>query len=136
MPSGEEGVRIMEAIVSGIGQEIATINVPNRGSIPNLPDDLVVEVPAVADQAGLHPKTMAPLPTGITAMIQGQGMINKLLVEAYEEKSRQKLLQAVLIDPTVSTYANAVAMINEIFDLQHDILPPMVLVSELKQQAP
>jgi len=125
MPSGEEGVRIMEAIAGGIERTIAAVNVPNRGSIPNLPDDLVVEVPAVADGAGLHPHKMDALPTGITAMIQGQGTINKLLVEAYQEESRRKLLQAVLIDPTVSTYANAVAMINEMFELQQDILPPM-----------
>lgn len=58
-------------------------------------------------------------------MIQVQGNINQLLVEAYVEKSRKKLLQALLIDPTVSTYANAVALINEMCELQQDILPVM-----------
>ena len=41
------------------------------------------------------------------------------------EKSRNKLLQAILLDPTVSSYNNAVALIDEMFELQKDILPPL-----------
>ena len=98
---------------------------PNRGAIPGLPDDVVVEVPAIADADGLHIEPLPPLPTGITTMLQLQGNINRLLVEAYAERSRRKLLQAVLIDPTVSTYANAVALIDEMFELQKSLLPEM-----------
>ena len=45
--------------------------------------------------------------------------------EAYVEKSKKKLLQAVMLEPTVSNYTNAVAMIDEMFELQKDILPEM-----------
>lgn len=124
-PSGEEGILIMEAVAGGVTHKMSTVNISNRGSIPDLPDDLVVEVPATVNKTGIHPQKMSPLPTGITAMLQVQGNINKLLIEAYVEKSRKKLLQALLIDPTVSTYANAVALINEMYALQKDILPPM-----------
>ena len=58
-------------------------------------------------------------------MLQLQGNINRLLVEAYAERSRRKLLQALLIDPTVSTYANAVALIDEMFARQQPLLPEM-----------
>ena len=115
-PSGEEGVRIMEGIIGGTPLAIATVNMANHGCIPGLPDDMVVEAPAVADGEGLHLQQMAPLPTGITAMLALQGQINALLIEAFVERSRRKLLQALLIDPTVASYSNAVALIDEMCD--------------------
>ena len=111
--SGEEGVRIMEGIVGEAPLAIATVNMANHGCIPGLPDAMVVEAPAVADGAGLHLQQMAPLPTGITAMLTLQGQINVLLIEAYVERSKRKLLQALLIDPTVGSYNGAVALIDE-----------------------
>ena len=124
-PSGEEGVRIMAGIVGGAPLAIATVNMANHGCIPGLPDAMVVEAPAVADGAGLHLQQMAPLPTGITAMLTLQGQINALLIEAYVERSRRKLLQALLIDPTAAGYNNAVALIDEMCEVQKGILPKM-----------
>jgi alpha-galactosidase len=125
LPSGEEGVAILEGVVGGAPRAIATVNVPNCGCLPGLPDDTVVELPAVADGEGLHPRQMAALPTGITAMLHLQAAINRLLVEAYVERSRRKLLQAVLLDPTVSSYHQAVAMIDELCERQKEILPTL-----------
>ena len=123
--SGEEGVRIMEGIIGGTPLAITTVNMANHGCIPGLPDAMVVEAPAVADGAGLHLQQMAPLPTGITAMLALQGQINALLIEAYVERSRRKLLQALLIDPTVASYNGAVAIIDEMCEVQKGILPAM-----------
>lgn len=123
--SGEEGVRILEGIAGGEPLAIATANMINGGRVPGLPDDMVVEAPAVADAEGLHLQQMEPLPTGITAMLTLQGQINTLLIEAYAERSRRKLLQALLIDPTVSTYHNAVALIDEMCEVQKELLPPL-----------
>jgi alpha-galactosidase len=124
-PSGEEGVRIMEGIVGGAPLAIATVNMANHGCIPGLPDDMVVEAPAIADGEGLHLQRMEPLPTGITAMLTLQGQINALLIEAFVERSRRKLLQALLIDPTVSNYNNAVALIDEMCEVQRGMLPSL-----------
>jgi alpha-galactosidase len=123
--SGEEGVRIMEGIVGDRPRAIATVNMVNHGCIPGLPDGMVVEAPAVADGDGLHLQQMAPLPTGITAMLALQGQINALLIEAYLERSKRKLLQALLIDPTVAGYTNAVALIDEMCEVQEELLPPL-----------
>ncbi len=124
-PSGELGVPLMEAIGLGEPRELAAVNVPNRGAIPGLPDDLVVEVPATADSTGLHPRRMAPLPEAIAALIRTQASIHKLLVEAYAERSKDKLLQAILLEPTVDSYRRAVAMMDEMLTLQRDVLPPL-----------
>ena len=88
-------------------------------------DDSVVEVPAIADRNGVRPRLMAPLPEAIAAMLRTQASIQKLPVEAYAGGSRHKLLQAMLLDPTVHSCRNAVALINETFELQKDVLPTM-----------
>ena len=123
--SGEYGIPIAEAIFFDKPTEIGAVNMPNLGYAPNLPKGMVIEMPALVDGHGIHPHKCDPLPVAVEAMITTQGAIHKLIIEAYTEKSRNKLLQAVLLDPTVSSYNNAVAMINELCELQKDILPPL-----------
>lgn len=121
----EYGVPIIEAIAFNKPLKVGAINVVNSGYAPNLPDGMVVEVPALVDGDGIHPLKTAKIPAAIAAMIATQGAISDLIYEAYAEKSRYKLLQAVMLDPTVSTYNNAVHMINEMFEIQKDILPDL-----------
>ena len=123
--SGELAVPIMEALSCGTTHELGAVIVPNRGVIPGMDDDSVVEVPAVANGDGVRPQQMEPLPEAITALLRLQASIQKLLVEAFVEKSRRKLLQALLLDPTVSSYRNAVELINEMCELQKDALPDL-----------
>ena len=123
--SGEFGIPIAEAVYFDKPAEIGAVNVPNRGYASDLPEGMVIELPALADGQGLHPHICDPLPAAIASMICTQGTIHRLLIEAYAEKSRNKLLQAILLDPTVSNYNNSVALINEMCELQKDILPPL-----------
>ena len=121
--SGEIATLIMESVVSDKKQWLEAVNVPNKGAIPNLPDNLVVEVPAYSDASGIKPVKMKPIPEGIAATIRLHASIHLLLVEAYKEQSKDKLLQAILIEPTVNSYRNAVDMCNEMLILQKDVLP-------------
>jgi alpha-galactosidase len=125
IPSGELAVPIIEAIACGTKHELYAVNVPNNGAIPGLDGDIVVEVPAIADGKEVRFQQMTRLPEAITAMLRLQASIQKLVVEAYIEKSRRKLLQAILLDPTVHSYRNAVALINEMCELQKDVLPQL-----------
>jgi len=124
-PSGEVSLDIIEAIVTGKRAEIVSVNMMNNGLVPNLPADMVIEISSYADANGIHGRQMQPLPEAIAAMIRTQASIHQLIIDAYTEESRNKLLQAVLLDPTVSTYYNAVCAINEMCDLQKEILPPL-----------
>ena len=47
-PSGELAIPIIESLACGEHRRLDAINVPNRGFIPNLPDEMVVELPATA----------------------------------------------------------------------------------------
>lgn len=124
-PSAELAVPIMESLLCGTKHDLAAINIPNKGAIPNLPDDMVVEVPATSDANGWKAKTVPPLPEPVAATIRLYGSIHKLLVEAYAEESKQKLLQAVLLEPTVHSYRGAVQMVDELMGLQKELLPAL-----------
>lgn len=125
-PSGELAIPIIEGIACGVPTELAAVNVPNHGFVPGLPHDTVVEVPATVDGEGLHPHVMRPLPEAVLALLRTQTSINRLLVEAFDAKSRDVLLQALLLDPTATSYRQSIELVNRMFEIQGDVLPPLV----------
>lgn len=123
--SHEYGIPIIEAITFDLNRYIPSLNMLNKGQIPGILPDMCVEGPCMIDKDGIHPMDVEPLPTAITAMINQQGAVHQLIIEAYTEKSKNKLLQAMLLDPTVSNYNNAVALIDEMCERQKEILPEL-----------
>jgi len=124
-PSGECAIPIIEGLYFGVEKFIPAVNVVNNGKIPNLPADMVVEVPAMIQNGKLEAIQMQELPEPIAAICRTQGSIHKLTVEAFAEKSKTKLLHALLLEPTVNSYRQCVLMMNEMLDLQKAILPEL-----------
>lgn len=126
LPSGELAIPIIEGLAGGATHHLAAVNIPNRGAlVPGLPENAVVEVPATVDSTGLHPLAAPALPEGPLALLRTQCSIHQLLVDAYRRNSRDVLLQAMLLDPMVNSYPNAVHVIDEMFTLQEKVLPPL-----------
>lgn len=123
--SSEYGIPIIEAIVFDLKRQIPSLNMPNHGTMPGILEGMCVEGPCLIDADGIHPQPVDPLPDAITAMINTQGTIHRLVIQAYAEGSKNKLLQAMLLDPTISTYNNAVALIDEMCERQKEILPKL-----------
>jgi len=122
--SGELAVPIVCAIESKERYWADSVNVPNlEGYVRELPRDTVVEVPAWVDGSGIHPQQIGPLPEAIAAFCRTQASVQQLVVEAYRERSRNLLLQALLVDPVVDSVANAEKMLDDMLDLQKDYLP-------------
>lgn len=123
-PSGEYAIPIIEAVFFDDEIQINAANLPNKGAIKGLPDDMVVETQAIVNGSGITLKPMSiPLPTAIIGTIHIQGTIHQLLLEAYLENSKTKLLQAILLDPQAPTYYQACAMIDDLYERQKDLLP-------------
>ena len=123
-PSGELAVPIICDIEFDRHQRRLAVNVPNAGgAVSNLPEEAVVEVPAWVDAGGIHPLAVGALPEAIAAMCNLQVSIQKLLVEAYRERSKQQLLQALLLDPVVDSLPRAERMREELLRVDADFLP-------------
>jgi alpha-galactosidase len=122
--SGEIAVPVIETIESGRQGRFDAVNVLNsEGYIENLPRDVVIEIPARCDSEGLHPIHVGPLPEGPAAYIRTQTSIQRLITEAYRTRSRNLLLQALLLDPVVNAITEAENLLDEMLELQAAFLP-------------
>jgi len=124
-PSTELTIPFIEGILCGVERELEAIDIPNKGYIPGLPEDAIVEVPARVGPNGMEPLTMDRLPEPVLAILRTQCSINQLLVEAFDQNSKEKLLQAVLTDPTCRSYRNAVYLVDEMIEVQKEVLPEL-----------
>ena len=124
--SGELAIPIIEGLSFNIKHNLGAINIRNNKHwVPGIDEHCVVEIPATVDSKGVHPVLMPKLPEGPLSYLRTLASINTLLVESYHKKSRDILLQALMLDPTTESYPNAVHLINEMFELQGEYLPEM-----------
>jgi alpha-galactosidase len=95
--SEEYGARIIDALETG---EPFTFNgnVMNDGLVDNLPY-CCVEVPCIADEAGIAPQAVGALPPQLAALIQTNISVQSLTVEAALTGSRDHVYHAAMLDP-------------------------------------
>ena len=121
--SGEGAIPII-CSYSGISepyQDIA-VNIPNQGAIGNLPQDALVEVPAMVSRGRIQGVPCAPLAKGIRSLVGRQLEIAELAVEAAVERSYSKALQALAIDPIVTDLRFAQAYLDDILAAHKDLV--------------
>ncbi|MFA6021231.1 MAG: alpha-glucosidase/alpha-galactosidase, partial [Rhodospirillales bacterium] len=114
--SGERGIAVIESVMHNQKRMIESGIVYNRGVIPNLPADLAVEVPIVADAAGLHPVSLGPLPDPIAKLMTMQASVQQLAVEAAVHASKELALEALLIDPVMNSTNAAHKILDELWE--------------------
>lgn len=118
----ERFVPIVEGLVIDSGYEEPAVNIPNNGFIDELPNWLVVEVPATVDENGIHGIAMGQLPKGFLGLLRNQVAVHDLTAEAILHQSRELALQALLVDPIVTRYQGMEAMLDTMIDYQRDWL--------------
>lgn len=118
----EQVCDIIESIRANSGKQF-NANLPNQGQIPNLPADVIVECPVIADATGLHPIMTDPLPSGIAGTLSSRFQCVEVTVEAALEGSREKFVQALLIDGAVKSIETAYKLADELLAAQKDYLP-------------
>lgn len=121
--SGERGVNAAAALLNNLNEYELNVNVVNNGALPGLPAWAIVEVPAVVSGAGVTPLRVPPLPAAITASLNQQVAIQDRVVEAAVHGDRQAALQALLLDPLVTSYVAAEKLLDELLTAHRDYLP-------------
>jgi len=122
-PTGERAVPIINAMLRDLNQYELAANVRNNGCISNLPDDAIVEVPAVVNARGVHGVCVGPLPRGLAALMRREVEIQELVVEAGVKGDRNAALQALLLDPHIHSYAQATHLLDDLLKAHARYLP-------------
>ena len=86
-------------------------NVRNDGLIDNLPRGACVEVPCVADRAGITPTAVGELPPHLAALDRAYLAVVELAVRAYLEDRPELAYQACALDPGVGGQSVSLAEI-------------------------
>lgn len=98
-------------------------NLPNDGQVPNLPAEAVVECPAVGLNGQLRPIQQSPLPAAVAGTLATRFLWAETVVEAALEGSRDKFIQALILDGACESVATAVALADELLAAQSAYLP-------------
>jgi 6-phospho-beta-glucosidase len=94
----ELAIDAIDAVFNNRG-EILPVNVPNRGAIPDFPDDLVVEVPSYLDRNGVTPLVQPALPQHVLGLVKMLGEYQALTAEAAWSGGRREAIRALASHP-------------------------------------
>ena len=122
----ELAIDVIEAIVNDTGATWP-VNVPNRGTLPGFPDDLVVEVPAVVDRRGATPIPQPGLPASVRGLIQQLGEYQALTAEAAWRGGRREAIVALTSNPLVGSLSLAQRLYDEMAAAHREHLPARLL---------
>jgi alpha-galactosidase len=125
--SHEYGSAIIHALVSG--QPIVIYgNMPNHGTISNLPADAIVEAPTLVDRGEIRFVHVGDLPPQLVGYIQPHLIQHELFIRAALEGRRDHVYQACMFDPLTAatlTTDQIVQMCDELIAAHGDLLPPL-----------
>jgi alpha-galactosidase len=114
----ERIIPIIEGIVTDSGYLEEAVNIPNDGLIDDLPEWLVVEVPATVDRNGVHGCRLGKLPRGFAGLLMNQVAVHDLTAEAIINRSKTSALQALLVDPVVGQYCGVEDLLDTMLGYQ------------------
>jgi alpha-galactosidase len=98
-------------------------NLPNEGSVSNLPEEAILEMPAVATSGGLRPIHIPDFPDTLAAITIRKLTATELTVEAALSGDRSLFVEALLADGAVTDPDVAGKMADELLDTHRKDLP-------------
>lgn len=104
-------------------RDVQIVDTSNRGSIPDLADDAVVEVPCIVGSHGVTPLHMGRLPATIRALCQMAQDWESWTVEAGVTGDRDAALMAMLVNPLVPGFETARDLLTEMLEANQEYLP-------------
>jgi 6-phospho-beta-glucosidase len=122
----ELAIDVMDAVFND-RREVWPVNVPNRESIADFPEDLVVEVPGYVDAGGVTPIVQGRLPRQVAGLTKMLGEYQALAAHAAWEGTRRDAIRALTANPLVLSLPKAEAIYDEMSAAQREYLPERLL---------
>lgn len=113
-------------IISAIRNDrayIVSANLPNTGHVPNLPSTAIIESPAVTKNGTLQALLQEPLSSAIAGTLATRYEWVETIVESALEGSRDKFIQALVLDGYVDSFDMATRLADDLLEVQALHLP-------------
>ena len=102
---------------------VFSANLPNAGRVSNLPYDAVIEAPVFVDSSGIKHIIQKALPAGVAGTLATRFQWVETIVESAIEGSRDKFIQALVLDGAVTSIDQAARLGKELLAAQKQYLP-------------
>ncbi|MEW2035087.1 6-phospho-beta-glucosidase [Streptomyces roseifaciens] len=102
----EAAVALTASLLRDTG-DVQVVNALNDGTLPFLPDDAVIEVPAAVDARGAHPLPVRPLEPLYAGLVANVTAYEHLALEAALKGGRDRVFRALLAHPLVGQFDHA-----------------------------
>lgn len=102
--------------------EVQILNVKNSKAVPELSEDVTVEVPCMIKRSLVTPLPQKPLPPEIRGLMQAVKAYEELTIKAAAEGDERSALHALLAHPFVTSFSQAKALWQAIKDANHPYL--------------
>ncbi|MFC9507149.1 6-phospho-beta-glucosidase [Streptomyces sp. NPDC057002] len=103
----EAAVDLAAALLGGAGTPYQVVNTYNRGTLPFLPDDAVIEVQAAVGAKGASPLPVTPVDPLYAGLMANVTAYEHLALEAALHGGRTRVFQALLSHPLIAQYEYA-----------------------------
>ena len=118
---------IIDGIVNDINFVEPAVNIPNMNSnkerfIQELPEFIVVEVPAHINKNGVEGIALPSLDPAYAGLLRNQVAIHDMNAHAVLNKSKQVVIQALLVDPIVEVAKNISEYVDLMLETQKEYL--------------
>ncbi|MEV7128845.1 6-phospho-beta-glucosidase [Streptomyces sp. NPDC093260] len=110
----EAAVDLAAALLGGGGSPYQVVNTLNRGTLPFLPDDAVIEVQAAVGANGAVPLPVAPLDPLYAGLVANVTAYEELALDAALRGGRERVFRALLAHPLIGQYAYAEALTDQL----------------------
>ncbi|MHA1331951.1 MAG: hypothetical protein ACTSR2_12840, partial [Candidatus Hodarchaeales archaeon] len=98
-----------------------SVNILNKGAISNLPDDAIVEVPALVNTYSVSGMNCGTLPEGIAALCRREISIAKMVTQSSIKGDKELALQAFAL--MIDDLSQAEKMLEDYLEIHRDYLP-------------
>jgi 6-phospho-beta-glucosidase len=99
----EAAVALLASLLGDTG-DLQVVNLRNGGTFEFLPDEAVIEVPALIGSAGPVPAPAAPLPPPQRALVAHMSAYEELAIDAALRGGRPRVVSALLAHPLIGQY--------------------------------
>lgn len=118
VPSDEPMIPLIEGLAFDTNNKVV-VNILNSGGyMSGLPKDYEVEIAAMVDKNGIHPIHNEGLPKPVMShLIRDRIASVETELAAYEKRSKELLIDLVMMDPWTKSRKQAEKLIDDIFNL-------------------